>query len=78
MEQQEMSLEQLEQMALLMAQAIPDLDCPECCECGWVYHYVERSALVYQEEHEWACLYRALLVYRAKHCKPAAPGRDAG
>ncbi|GIZ50363.1 hypothetical protein [Noviherbaspirillum aridicola] len=62
----EASDEQIEQMAALMAQAIPELDCPECCDCGWVFQYVERSAQVYQEEYEWALLFQTLLVRRAR------------
>ncbi|SNS91328.1 hypothetical protein SAMN06265795_10949 [Noviherbaspirillum humi] len=64
MDKQEITLEELHQLAAYMAQAIPDLDCPECCECGWVYHYIERSAELYREEWEWACLAQALVRYR--------------
>ncbi len=56
--------EDLERLAFAMAQAIPELDCPDCCECGDVYHYVERSAQLYREEWEWACLATLLL-----HCQ---------
>lgn len=58
--------EQIEQMAARMAEAIPDLDCPECCECGWTFQYVERSAQVYQEEYEWAVLFQALIQHRRR------------
>lgn len=77
MERQEISLEQLEMMAAAMAQALPDLECPECCECTWVYHYIERSAVLYQEEHDWACLFQALLRYRALRC-PLQSGQSGG
>lgn len=67
----ELTNEQLEQMAALMAQAIPDLECPECCECGWTFHYIERSAQLYQEEYEWAVLFQALLMRRTKRSRSA-------
>lgn len=67
----ELSTEQLEQMAALMARAIPDLDCPECCDCNWVYEYVERSARIYQEQYEWAVLFQALWLRRARRSRSA-------
>ena len=51
-----LSIEELERLAYAMAQAIPDLDCPDCCECGWTYQYMEYSAQLYRDELEWACL----------------------
>ncbi|MGV3742901.1 MAG: hypothetical protein ACO1NO_11390 [Burkholderiaceae bacterium] len=62
---QEITVEDLERMALMMAQAIPELDCPECCDCGIVYQYLERSAELYREEWEWACLANVLIRYQA-------------
>jgi hypothetical protein len=61
---QQINLEELERLAFAMAQAIPDLDCPDCCECGVVYQYVERSAELYREEWEWACFATTLI-----HCQ---------
>ncbi|GAB3538203.1 hypothetical protein GCM10027343_03370 [Noviherbaspirillum agri] len=61
---QEVSMDDLERMAAAMAQAIPTLECPEQCECTWVYHYMERSAQLYQEELEWACFVQELIRYR--------------
>lgn len=65
MDRQEVTQEDLERMALAMAQAIPELDCPECCECGVVYQYLEQSAEVYREEWEWACLAHTLIGYQS-------------
>lgn len=62
----EIGIEDLERMAAAMAQAIPALDCPPCCECTWTYYYLERSARLYREELEWACLAQALLRYRQR------------
>lgn len=64
MDGQQITIEDLERMAYVMAQAIPELDCPECCDCGVVYQYVERSAQMYREEWEWACLANLLIHYR--------------
>ena len=66
MDKQEITLEDLEQLAAAMARALPDLDCPECCERGWKYEYMEKSAALYQEEWEWHCLARALVHYRVR------------
>ena len=65
MSRHDLAMEQIEQMAALMVQAIADLDCPECCDCGWAYQYVERSAELYREEYELALLSRALLLQTA-------------
>lgn len=48
----------LEQLAMLMAQALPDLECPECC--GPIHGFIESGSKVYQEEWEWACLFYAI------------------
>ncbi|HZW13141.1 MAG TPA: hypothetical protein VFF81_08125 [Noviherbaspirillum sp.] len=66
---QEPDMDELERMVAMMAKAIPDLDCPEQCECTWVYHYMERSAQLYREELEWACLAEALIKYRQSRGK---------
>lgn len=66
MEKDEVTLEDLERMAAAMAAAIPELECPECCERGWKFEYIELSAQLYQDEHEWACLARALLQFRTR------------
>jgi hypothetical protein len=60
-DKQQIDMEDLERLAFAMAQAIPELDCPECCDCGVVYQYVERSAEWYREEWEWACFAVALI-----------------
>ena len=49
----------LDQLAALMARALPDLECPECC--GPIHDFIERGAAVYQEEWEWACFVQVLL-----------------
>lgn len=64
MENQEVTVEDVERYAAAMAQAIPDLTCPECCDCGAVYQYVESSAQLYREEWEWACFSRLLVQAR--------------
>lgn len=62
---QQITMEDLERLAFVMAQAIPDLDCPECCDCGFTYQYVERSAEIYREEWEWACLANLIIYHQA-------------
>jgi hypothetical protein len=74
MDGQQITMEDLERLAYAMAQAIPDLDCPECCDCGVVYQYVERSAQVYREEWEWACLVNLLIHYRTSRTRQASRG----
>ena len=66
MDKQEISLEELERFAAEMARAVPDLDCPECCEQGWKYRYVEMSATLFREEWEWHCLARVIEGYRTR------------
>lgn len=66
MEKPEISMQELEQLCARMAAAIPDLDCPECYECNWVYHYVERSAQFYLEEWEWSVLAHTIHHYRRR------------
>lgn len=75
MDKQEVTIADLERLAAAMAQAIPNLECPECCDCGWTYQYVERSAQLYTEEWEWACLARAIVQYRlTRNAKNAGNG----
>ena len=50
----EEALEQeLRQLAYRMAQALAELDCPDCC--GPVHAFIEHGGSVYREEWEWAC-----------------------
>jgi hypothetical protein len=65
MEKQEISEAELMRLADAMAQKLPELDCPEHCDCGWRYQYIELSAQLYQEEWEWACFSAVLLQYQA-------------
>ncbi len=61
MDKNDVALEDLERMAAAMAQKIPELECPECCDCGWLYQYVEKSAKIYTEEWEWACFSNTII-----------------
>ncbi|MGV3654668.1 MAG: hypothetical protein ACO1N5_10665 [Noviherbaspirillum sp.] len=54
MEKREAVMVDLEQLAALMAQALEDLECPECC--GPVYPFIETGARIYYEEMEWSCV----------------------
>lgn len=56
MKEQEVTYEDLERLAAAMAHHMQDLECPECCDCGVVYQYLEASAEIFREEREWACL----------------------
>ena len=54
-EMKQQALEQeLRQLAYQMAQALADLDCPDCC--GPLHVFIEHGCEVYREEWEWACL----------------------
>ena len=64
MDHPEVTDEDLERLTAALAMAIPDLDCPECCEQGWKYRYVEMSAALYRDEWEWHCLFNAIVRYR--------------
>ena len=64
MEGTEPTVEELERLANAMAQALHNLECPECCDCGWRYQYVELSSGLYQDEWEWACLGNAIVQYQ--------------
>jgi hypothetical protein len=58
-----------------MVQAMPDLDCPECCDCGWTYQYVELSAQLYRDELEWSCLSSTIVHYHiARKSNKSEPG----
>ena len=64
MEEREVTLDDLEHLALAMAQKLAEIDCPQCCDCGWTYQYVELSSRLYQDEWEWACLSETIIRYR--------------
>jgi hypothetical protein len=66
-QREEVSMEDLERLAAMMAQAIPELECPECCEPTWVDVYVERSAQLYLEELEWGRFAAVLVQYSQQH-----------
>lgn len=55
--------EALQQMAAIMASALADLDCPQCC--GPVHQFIEIGASIHQEELEWAAV-----VHTVRYCKP--------
>jgi hypothetical protein len=59
----------LEQMAYLMALALKDLHCPDCC--GPVHAFIETGAQRYQDEWEWACL-----VQLVHHVRKSSSGRQ--
>jgi hypothetical protein len=60
-EQQAME-EELHQLAYRMAQALAELDCPDCC--GAVHAFIEHGCDLYREEWEWACFVQ---VVRHRH-----------
>ena len=64
MEEVEVTLDDLERLAMAMAQKISEIDCPECRDCGWTYQYVELSSSLYRDEWEWACLSEKIIRYR--------------
>jgi len=53
LDQQQAIERELDQLAYRMAQALADLDCPDCC--GAVHTFIEHGCEVYREEWEWAC-----------------------
>jgi hypothetical protein len=53
LDQQRAIERELDQLAYRMAQALADLDCPDCC--GAVHTFIEHGCEVYREEWEWAC-----------------------
>ncbi|WP_334190817.1 hypothetical protein [Noviherbaspirillum sp.] len=70
MDKHEITIEDLERLAEAMARHIPDLDCPECCDCGPVYQYMELSVGLYQEEWEWALLAHTIHLRRKTRPSP--------
>lgn len=70
MDKQEITDEDLERFAAELARAIPDLDCPECCEQGWKYQYMEMSAEIYRDHLEWHCLMNAIIGHRQTKKSP--------
>lgn len=56
--------EQLQQLALRMAQALAELDCPDCC--GAVHTFIEHGCEVYREEWEWACFVQVVHYSRSR------------
>ena len=54
-------------MALRMAEALRNLDCPE--QCGPIHGFIEVGAQVYREELEWA--YFAVLLINCRKSKGA-------
>lgn len=75
MRKNEVTLEDLERLAAAMAQKIPDLDCPACCDCDWVYQYVEKSAQLYTEEREWALFSNTVVGH---HIRKKSKGLGSG
>ena len=59
--------EHLEQMAEMMAAALAQLECPDCC--GPVYQFIEVGATVHQEEMEWACVVQVVQSFRSRSGK---------
>ena len=53
LDQQQAIERELDQLAYRMAQALAELDCPDCC--GAVHNFIEHGCEVYREEWEWAC-----------------------
>ena len=72
--QSDIRQDDLERMVALMLQALPTLDCPQCCDQGHRYQYVEMSAQMYRDEWEWACFSVAILEYRQQRQPRAGPG----
>jgi len=64
MEKHEITMEDLEKMAASMAQALPDLECPERCIVDCRHKYVELSAALYRDEWEWSYFAAVLVHYR--------------
>ena len=51
---EEQAIEQeLHRLAYRMAQALDQLDCPDCC--NELHVFIEHGCEVYREEWEWAC-----------------------
>lgn len=65
MDKESLTDKDLEQLAYLMALALKDLDCPDCC--GPTHTFIEVGAQRYREEWEWACLVQ--VVHHARRLK---------
>ncbi len=66
MDQPDPSHEHLQRMVEALVRLLPTLECPECCDQGHRYQYIELSAAFYRDEWEWAHFSGALLRYRPK------------
>lgn len=66
MDEHEIPHEELQRMVETLVRLLPTLDCPECCDQGHRYQYIELSASFYRDEWEWAQLSSALLRYRPR------------
>ena len=67
----EEALEQeVRQLAYRMAQALAELDCPDCC--GPVHAFIEHGCDVDREEWEWACFVQVV------HRRRGGSGVDGG
>jgi methionyl-tRNA synthetase len=62
LEEQRALEQELHRLAYQMAQALAELDCPDCC--GEVHAFIEHGCEVYREEREWACFVQ-LVRYRS-------------
>ena len=56
--------QELQQLAYRMAQALAELDCPDCC--GTVHTFIEHGCEVYREEWEWACFVQVVHYSRSR------------
>lgn len=65
----EIPLEELQLLVAALVQLLPTLECPDCCDQGHRYQYLELSATLYRDEWEWAQLTSALLQHQRR------PGR---
>lgn len=57
----------LDQLCAAMAQALPDLECPECC--GPIYECIESGSKIYLEEMYWAYFFSCIHQTRQKRQK---------
>ena len=53
LDEQQARERELHSLAYAMAQALAELDCPDCC--GELHVFIEHGCEVYREEWEWAC-----------------------
>lgn len=53
LDEQQAIEQELHRLAYCMAQALADLDCPDCC--GATHAFIEHGCEVYRDEWEWAC-----------------------